>query len=56
MTNYLKEWREGYLEDAPFTKYEKLKKSPKHLSNDKEKTLQRDKDRNRKYNSQNLER
>jgi hypothetical protein len=55
MTNYLKEWREGYLEDAPFTKYEKLKKSPKHLSNDKEKTLLREKERWQKYLTQNHE-
>ena len=49
--NYVNEWRrsgKGWLEDEPFTRYQKLKKKPKRKSNDKEKSIQRYNERVRK--------
>ncbi len=45
MTNYLREWADGYLEDEPMTRYEKLRSNRHKNDNDKEHTVKRKNDR-----------
>jgi hypothetical protein len=45
MTNYLREWADGYLEDEPMIPYEKLRSHRHKDTNDKEQTVQRKNDR-----------
>ena len=45
MTNYRQQYRDGYLEDEPLTRYEKLKSTRHKITNDKERTLARTKAR-----------
>ncbi len=46
MTNYLHDWRVGYLDDSP--PFEKLKHHTKLISNEKERTQKIKKERSRK--------
>lgn len=43
--NYSQQYRDGYLEDEPFSRYEKLRSARHQMTNDKARTIARDKAR-----------
>ena len=45
MTNYTKQYLDGYLSDEPLSRYEKLKSTRHKMTNDKERTIVRNKAR-----------
>ena len=45
MTNYRQQYRDGYLEDEPLSRYEKLRSTRHQMTNDKARTIARDRAR-----------
>ena len=45
MNNITQQWRDGWLEDRPMARYEKLKSCRRKINDDKERTVQLKKSR-----------